>query len=162
VSDFVDALAGSYAVEAMTARLEKLAGDYVARIDGLGGMVAAIEQGYPQREIQQTAYSYQQEIERGERVVVGVNAFVQEAPPVPVMAIDPRLESEQIGRLRALRARRDAARHGAALERVRRAAQGTDNLLPHLLEAVKENATVGEIAAVLRHVWGEHAETLVV
>jgi methylmalonyl-CoA mutase N-terminal domain/subunit len=125
-------------------------------------MVAAIEQGYPQREIQRTAYEYQLEIERKERVVVGVNAFTQEAAPVPVMRVDPRIESEQVERLRAMRARRNAADHAAALAKLERAARGADNVLPHVLDAVKAFATVGEIANMLRGVWGEHTETLVI
>jgi methylmalonyl-CoA mutase N-terminal domain/subunit len=163
VADFVDALAGSYAVEALTGRLERLAGDMLARIDELGGMVAAIEQGYPQREIQRTAYEYQLEVERKARIVVGVNAFQQESPPVPVLRVDSRIEAEQVERLRAMRARRDGPAHAAALEAVERAARGSGgNVLSHILEAVKAYATVGEIAGVLRACWGEHVETLVV
>jgi methylmalonyl-CoA mutase N-terminal domain/subunit len=162
VADFVDALAGSYAVETETSRLEKLALEYIARIDAAGGMVAAIEQGYPQREIQRSAYEYQLEIERKERTIVGVNAFTQDSPPVPVLKVDPRIESEQVERLRAMRGRRDARAHAAALEKVDRAARGRDNCLPLLLEAVKAYATVGEISNVLRAAWGEHVETLVV
>jgi methylmalonyl-CoA mutase N-terminal domain/subunit len=162
VADFVDALAGSYAVETLTSRLETLANDYIEQIDSLGGMVAAIEQGYPQREIQRTAYEHQQEIERKERVVVGVNAFTQDTANVPVMTIEPHLEAEQVERVRALRARRDQASHASALDRIGRAARGTDNLVPHILDAVKALATVGEISDVLRTVWGEHVETLVV
>ncbi|HLK40183.1 MAG TPA: methylmalonyl-CoA mutase family protein, partial [Polyangiaceae bacterium] len=162
VADFVDALAGSYAVESLTADLEKAALDYIRRIDEMGGMVAAIEHGYPQREIQRTSYEYQLEVERKERLVVGVNAFVQEAAPVPVMRVDPKIESQQVERLRAMRARRDAGKHAAALERIERAARATDNVLPHLLDAVKACATVGEIANVLRSAWGEHVEKLVV
>jgi methylmalonyl-CoA mutase N-terminal domain/subunit len=131
----------------------------------MGGMVSAIEQGYPQREIQKTAYEYQLEVERKERIVVGVNAFVQEGAPVPVMQIDPRIETEQVERLRKMRARRERegqAAHAAALEKVERAARGTDNVLPCVLEAVKAYATVGEIANVLRECWGEHVETLVI
>jgi methylmalonyl-CoA mutase N-terminal domain/subunit len=162
VADFVDALAGSYAVESLTSRLEKLALEYITRIDGMGGMVAAIEQGYPQREIQRTAYDYQLEVERKDRTVVGVNAFVQEAAPVPVTVVDPRIEAEQIARLHAVRAKRDGAAHAAALDGVGRAARGSDNVLPYVLEAVRAYATVGEIANVLRAAWGEHVETLVV
>jgi methylmalonyl-CoA mutase N-terminal domain/subunit len=175
VADFVDALAGSYAVEAMTARLEKLAYEHLARIDALGGMVAAIEQGYPQREIQRTAYEYQLEVERKERVVVGVNAFVQDAPDgtspaspergphvmIPVTQVSARIEAEQVARLQAMRAKRDARGHAEALGEVERAARGTENLLPGILRAVKAHATVGEIAGVLRGVWGEHVETSV-
>jgi methylmalonyl-CoA mutase, N-terminal domain len=162
VADFVDALAGSYAVESLTTRLEQLANAYLSRIDEMGGMVAAIEQGYPQREIQRTAYDYQLEIERKQRLIVGVNAFVQDAAPVPVTQVDPRIEAEQVERLQGMRARRDAGAHGAALELIERAARGSDNILPHVLDAVKAYATVGEIAGVLRKAWGEHVETLVV
>jgi methylmalonyl-CoA mutase N-terminal domain/subunit len=162
VADFVDALAGSYAVESLTGRLEGLASEYIARIDELGGMVAAIEQGYPQREIQRTAYEYQLEIERKERVVVGVNAFTQDGAPVPVTRVDPRIEAEQVERLRAMRARRNEAAHAAALANLECAARGSDNVLPQVLAAVKAYATVGEIANTLRGVWGEHTETLVI
>jgi methylmalonyl-CoA mutase N-terminal domain/subunit len=161
VADFVDALAGSYAIEALTHKLEQDARRYLSRIDEIGGMVAAIEQGYPQREIQNTAYSFQLEVEKKQRLIVGQNAFTQDAPPVPVMKIDPRIETEQVERLRAMRASRDGAKHAAALARVEAAARGTDNLLPHVLDAVKAEATVGEISNVLRGVWGEHTETLV-
>jgi methylmalonyl-CoA mutase N-terminal domain/subunit len=161
VADFVDALGGSYAIESLTDRVEREAEKYLARIFELGGMVSAIEQGYPQREIQSSAYQYQLEIERKQRLIVGQNAFTQEAPEVPVMRVDPKLEQEQVARLRAVRARRAPAPHAAALEQIERAAKGTDNLLPLILEAVKADATVGEISDVLRGVWGEHQETLV-
>jgi methylmalonyl-CoA mutase N-terminal domain/subunit len=162
VADFVDALGGSYAIEALTHSIEAESRRYLARIDDLGGMVPAIEQGYPQREIQNTAYSYQLEIEKKQRVIVGVNAFVQDSAAVPVMKIDPKLEAEQVARLRAVRNARDASLHAAALEKIERAAQGSDNLVPLILEAVKAYATVGEISNVLRGVWGEHVETLVI
>jgi methylmalonyl-CoA mutase N-terminal domain/subunit len=127
-------------------------------------MVAAIERGYPQREIQRTAYEYQLEIERKERLIVGVNAFAQNAAPIPVTRVDPRIEAEQVERLRAVRARRDARTHAAALKKVDVAAReaGDVNMLPLILEAVKAYASVGEIAGVLRERWGEHVETLVV
>jgi methylmalonyl-CoA mutase N-terminal domain/subunit len=124
-------------------------------------MVSAIEQGYPQREIQNTAYSYQLEVEKKERLIVGQNAFVQEGAPVPVMKIDPAIENEQVARLAAMRARRDHDSHAAALARIDQAARGKENLLPLILDAVKSYATVGEISNVLRGVWGEHIETLV-
>ncbi len=161
VADFVDALGGSYAVESLTDRIEREATRYLTRIAELGGMVSAIEQGYPQREIQSSAYQYQLEIERKQRLVVGQNAFTQEAPAVPVLRVDPKLEREQVLRLRAVRARRAATAHGEALARLEVAAKGTDNLLPLILHAVKVEATVGEISNVLRGVWGEHQETLV-
>jgi methylmalonyl-CoA mutase N-terminal domain/subunit len=162
VADFVDALGGSYAVEAMTARLEARARTMIEHIDAMGGMVAAVEQGYPQREIQRSAYEHQLRVERNERIVVGVNAFVQSSPPVPVMRVDPAVEADQVARLTALRARRDPAAHAAALARVAGAAAGSDNLMPELLAAVRAYATVGEIANVLRSAWGEHSEKLVV
>ncbi len=162
VADFVDALGGSYAVEALTDRLENEARKYLARIDELGGMVSAIEQGYPQREIQNTAYAYQLEVEDRRRVIVGQNAYVQDAAPVPVMKIDPRIEAEQVARLRAVRANRDAVKHAETLRRVEAAAKDPKaNLMPPIVDAVKAEATVGEIAGVLREVFGEHVETLV-
>ncbi|MBL9110669.1 MAG: methylmalonyl-CoA mutase [Myxococcales bacterium] len=162
IADFVDALGGSYAIEALTERLEREAKKYLSRIDELGGMVSAIEQGYPQREIQNTAYAYQLEIEDKRRLIVGQNAFVQEAAPVPVMKIDPRIEAEQVERLRAMRSARDASKHAEALRKVEAAAKDdTTNLMPPILEAVKAEATVGEISDVLRGVFGEHVETLV-
>src|SRR5258708_7825293 len=160
VSDFVDPMAGSYAVESLTARLEKLAGEYIERIDALGGMVAAIERGYPQSEIQRSAYEQQLAVERKQCVVVGVNAFVQDAPPVPVTTVDPRVETDQIRRLESVRARRDRSAHAAALGQLERALQGTDNLLPYILDAVNSHATVGEIANALRSACGEHAQRL--
>ncbi|MCA9588526.1 MAG: methylmalonyl-CoA mutase [Myxococcales bacterium] len=162
VADFVDALGGSYAVEALTRRIERRAYEYIARIDELGGMVSAIEQGYPQREIQNSAYVYQLEIEKKERVIVGVNDFVQDTAPMPVMKIDASAEREQVERLRAFRAKRDAGRHAEALRRLDAACRTSDNLVPLILDAVKADATVGEIAGVLRDVWGEHQETLVI
>jgi methylmalonyl-CoA mutase N-terminal domain/subunit len=161
VADFVDPLGGSYAIESLTDRIEVEADRYLARIDELGGMVRAIEQGYPQREIQNTAYAYQLEIEHEKRLVVGQNAFMQDAPEVPVSRIDPKLENEQVERVRAVRARRDARAYAEALGRIDRAARGEDNLMPFILEAVKAEATVGEIAGVLREAWGEHVETKV-
>ena len=161
VADFVDALGGAYAIESLTNRIETEANKYLARIDELGGMVPAIEQGYPQREIQNSAYAYQIEVEKKQRIIVGVNEFVQDSPRVDVMKIDPRIERDQVERVRAVRARRDAARHAEALRRIEAAATGTDNLLPLILDAVKAEATVGEVAGVLRNIWGEHQETLV-
>jgi methylmalonyl-CoA mutase N-terminal domain/subunit len=161
VADFVDALGGSYAIEALTDRLEAEATKYLTRIDELGGMVSAIEQGYPQREIQNSAYAYQIEVEKKQRTIVGMNDFVQDSPPMPVMKIDPEIERAQVERVRAVRAKRDATVHAEALRRVEAAARGKDNLLPLILDAVKAHATVGEVAGVLREVWGEHVETLV-
>ncbi|HLM76696.1 MAG TPA: methylmalonyl-CoA mutase family protein, partial [Polyangiaceae bacterium] len=162
VTDFVDPLGGSYAVEALTTRIEQAAREYIRRVDDLGGMVAAIENGYVQREIQAAAYRYQLDIEAKRRVIVGLNEFVSEAPPVPVMKIDPAIEREQVERLRAWRSEHETAAKREALGRVDAAARGTENLMPRILEAVKAGATVGEISDVLRGVWGEHQETLTI
>jgi methylmalonyl-CoA mutase N-terminal domain/subunit len=171
VADFVDALGGSYAVEALTTRLETLALQYIAQVDRMGGMIAAIEGGYPQREIEHTAYTEQLEIERKERLVVGVNVFGETSQGaagsskdarVPTLKIDPNVEAEQVQSVRSSRARRNTTEHAAALHKVEQAARSNDNLLPHMLAAVKVYATVGEIADVLRRVWGEHQEIRVV
>ncbi len=162
ISDFVDALGGSYAIETLTHQIEKDALKYIRRIDELGGMVAAIEQGYPQREIQNSAYQYQIEIEQKKRIIVGLNAYTQhDETAVPVMRVDPQIEHQQVARVRKLRETRDASRYTAALEQVKSRANGTGNLMPALIDAVKAGGTVGEISNVLRGVWGEHIETLV-
>ncbi len=162
VADFVDALGGSYAIEALTTRIEEGARKYIERIDGMGGMVAAIEQGYPQREIQQSAYVYQLEIEEKKRLIVGLNAYAgREESAVPVFRVDPRIEEEQKTRLQEVRRTRDGATWSASLERIENAAKADTNLMPLILDAVRARATVGEIAGTLRRVWGEHQETLV-
>jgi methylmalonyl-CoA mutase N-terminal domain/subunit len=162
VADFVDAFGGAYAIEALTTRLEAAAWDYIRRIDQLGGMAVAIEQGYVQREIQATAYRYQLEIEEKRRIVVGQNEFVSDSAPVPVMKIDPAIERGQVERLRAWRAAHDTPARSDALGRIDAAARGAENLVPRVLDAVKAGATVGEISDVLRSVWGEHHESVTV
>jgi methylmalonyl-CoA mutase N-terminal domain/subunit len=163
VTDFVDAVGGSYAVEALTTRLQQAAEAYIKHIDEIGGMVRAIEQGYVQREIQASAYRYQLEIEDKRRVIVGQNEFASEAPPVPVTKIDPRVEREQVERVRAWRFQHEGREKSDALAAVDRAArEPRENLLPLILTAVKAGATVGEISDVLRAIWGEHQETLTV
>jgi methylmalonyl-CoA mutase N-terminal domain/subunit len=162
VADLVDALGGAYAIEAMTDRIEAGAREYLAKIDRLGGMVSAIEQGYAQREIQDSAYRYQLQIERGERVVVGVNKFQSQSAGVPLLRIDPQLERDQVARLRAVRARRDEAAARAACARVEGTARDGGNLMPAVLDAVRAYATVGEISDAMRSVFGEHTETLTV
>jgi len=161
IADFVDALGGSYAIESLTNQLEAAAQKYIARIDELGGMVSAIEQGYPQREIQNSAYNYQLEIERKQRIIVGVNAYVKDTEPVPVMKVDPTIEREQVARLQAFRAKRDAAALKSTIDAVTAAAKADTNLLYPILACVKAGGTVGEISNALRDVWGEHTETLV-
>ena len=144
----------------MTSRIEKAALAYIAHIDKLGGMVSAIEQGYVQREIQNAAYAYQIDIEQKRRVIVGQNAFVGEAPPVPLLKIDPRIEREQCERTKAWRGERGDC--SAELGAVSAAAKGDENLMPLIIAAVKAGATVGEIAGVMREQWGEYQEVLTV
>jgi methylmalonyl-CoA mutase N-terminal domain/subunit len=155
----VDPFGGSYAVEAMTNRIEEEAVALLSRIDAAGGTLAAIEQGLIQREIQESAYRAQQVIDAGERVVVGVNRFATgEAADIDVLRIDPELEHQQIERLGAVRAGRDSAEWRAAMDAVREAAGSTVNLVPPILRAVEARATVGEISDALRSVFGEHKE----
>ncbi|HUS28245.1 MAG TPA: methylmalonyl-CoA mutase family protein [Kofleriaceae bacterium] len=156
VADFIDPLGGSWAVEALTDEIEKRAQAYLDEIEKLGGMVAAIEKGFPQKEIERRAYEHQRAVEGKQRIVVGVNDFlVEEEEPVPVAKVDPALEREQCERVAATRARRNAAEHQRALTALDDAAQGTANLLPPIIGAVKAMATVGEIADVLRKRFGE-------
>ncbi|HEU0036836.1 MAG TPA: methylmalonyl-CoA mutase family protein [Kofleriaceae bacterium] len=157
VADFIDALGGSWAVEHLTAEIERRVGEYFAKIEELGGMVKAIEQGFPQREIERRAYEHQRAVERKERIVVGVNDYtVTEEQPVPIAVVDPELEASQIARVQALRARRNAAETTRALTALDDAAQGTANLVGPIVGAVKAMATVGEIADVLRARFGEY------
>ncbi len=162
VTNTVDPLAGSYYVEWLTDRLAEDAERYIAEVDARGGAVAAVESGYIQREIQEAAYRYQQQIEAGERTVVGVNRFQEaESGPPRIATVDPGLEQAQCERVRRLRASRDAGRVEAALRRVEDAARGSDNLLPPLLEAVEAYATLGEMAGVLRRVFGQYRPPVV-
>jgi methylmalonyl-CoA mutase N-terminal domain/subunit len=164
VANTVDPLGGAYAVEAVTSAVEAEAERLLERIEARGGALAAIERGIVQAEIQESAYRYQQEVESGARVVVGVNRFRQDGPAAApeILRIDPALERAQVERVRALRARRDARQWSAALDSLEAAARGSRNLLPAIVDAVLAWATVGEIATRLRGVFGEHRETLVV
>jgi methylmalonyl-CoA mutase N-terminal domain/subunit len=160
VASVVDPLGGSYFVESLTDRMEDEATRYIERIDRMGGIIRAIEEGYPQREIAQSAYDFQRKVDAGERTVVGVNKFVSAADePIPTLKIDHAPETEQIERIRVLRARRDAARAEAALAAVRAAAADeAANLMEPILAAVKADVTLGEIAQVFRDVFGEHRD----
>jgi methylmalonyl-CoA mutase N-terminal domain/subunit len=163
VVDTVDPFAGSYAVEALTNEIEDRAVAYIHRIDDMGGMLAAVESGYVQREIQEAAYEAQLAVERGDQVVVGMNRFgVEDEPHMPVLVVDPESERAQVERLRDVRAGRDAARVAETLDAVERAARGDENLMPRILEAVEAYGTVGEISDRLRRVFGEYEEALTV
>jgi len=161
VADIVDALAGSYAIEELTNQLEQKASDYIQKIDDLGGMLKAIEEGFPQREIQEAAYQYQKAVEREEAIVVGVNKFeTDEANTIGTLKIDERIERNQVERLQAIRAKRDGAQAASSLTNLRSSAQTDSNLLPTILECVENYVTVGEISHCLRSVWGEYREGL--
>ena len=157
VANTVDPFGGSYAIEAMTDELEKRALAYIKKIDELGGAVAAIEQGFVQREIESAAYDWQRSIEKGDRGVVGVNRFVAENELVmPTMMLDPSLEKDQVARVKAFKAKRDAAKAESARVAIVSAAKEGRNLLPTFLTAVQAHVTLGEISDALRGVFGEY------
>jgi methylmalonyl-CoA mutase N-terminal domain/subunit len=161
VANTIDPLAGSYFLEALTDRMEEIAYQYFAKIDELGGMVEAIKTGFPQREIADAAFRYQQEVESGVRKVVGVNSYTEgDDPETPILRIDPESEREQVQRVRAVRERRDAPRADDALERLERAAREPDvNLMPYLVEAARAEATEGEMVQALQRVFGTYTES---
>ncbi|MGZ6098079.1 MAG: acyl-CoA mutase large subunit family protein, partial [Myxococcaceae bacterium] len=159
VDRVVDPLGGSYYVEYLTDEMEKLALEYIRRIDEMGGIIRAVEEAYPQKEIGESAYRYQREVEQGERLIVGVNAFQsEEHAPVQILKIEERVAEEQVARIREVKAQRNAAAVTAALAKVEAACRGTENLMPPVLEAVKAYATLGEISDVFRKVWGQYRE----
>ena len=163
VPQTVDPLAGSYYLESLTNEIETRANAYLEKIAALGGMIKALERGYVQQEIQNPAYEYQQQVDREEAVVVGVNRFaLEEEKPIPIQRIDEALEHKQVERLRTLRTRRDAAPWRAALQQVEEAARSGANLMPHILAAVEAYATVGEISDTMRKVFGEYKEAVVI
>jgi methylmalonyl-CoA mutase, N-terminal domain len=163
VADTVDPFAGSYAVEEITTQLEQKAVEYIQKIDDMGGMLRAIENGYVQREIQEAAYDYQKAVETADAVVVGVNRFQsEEGEIIPILRVDPVIERQQVERLRAVREKRDSSAAKSALSKLEEAARGTGNLLPRILECVEAYVTVGEISNRLRTVWGEYREAVTV
>ncbi len=163
VADTVDPFAGSYAIEELTNQLEKKAVEYIEKIDAMGGMLKAIENGYPQREIQEAAYEYQRAVEKQTEIVVGVNKFqTEETETIPIMKVDEKIERGQIERLKALRQKRDSEKAENSLLKIEQAAKTDENLLPHILNAVENYVTVGEISNKLRNVWGEYREAVTV
>ncbi len=162
VTNTVDPLGGSYYVEALTNRLEEGVREYFRKLDAMGGMVKAIERGYPQREILEASQRYQREVEQKERIIVGVNEYVeQQAHPIPILRISPEVEREQVARLSDLRKARDSFKMAGALEELQEAAACSENVMPYLIEAVKAKATLGEICAALREVFGTYREPVV-
>ncbi|MBI3078410.1 MAG: methylmalonyl-CoA mutase family protein [Deltaproteobacteria bacterium] len=159
VADTVDPLGGAYFLEQLTDELEARAWAYLRRIDEMGGMLPAIEAGYPQREIHEAAVRYQREVDRGERIVVGVNAYkVEHEEPIETLRVDPQVEAAQITKLQELRGRRDPQGVKSALEALRGGAAGGTNLMPLILEAVRAYATLGEICDVFREVFGTYQD----
>jgi methylmalonyl-CoA mutase N-terminal domain/subunit len=160
VADTADPLGGAYAVERLTRQLEEEAEAYIAKIDGMGGAVPAI--AFMQREIQEAAYRYQQEVEAKARIVVGVNDFVSDEPPGgKLFQVDPAVGAAAAERLETLRRTRDAGAAARALEAIDRAARGRDNLMPLILDAVRASVTLGEICSTLRGVFGTHQPSVV-
>jgi methylmalonyl-CoA mutase N-terminal domain/subunit len=163
VVNTIDPVAGSYAIEKLTNEIEAGAEDYIKKIDAMGGMLRAIEGGYVQQEIQKSAYEYQQAVDSGEQVIVGVNRFqADDGRSIPTLSIDPEIERTQVARLNALRTRRDTAKANAALAEIERRAQTSENLMQAILTAVESYATVGEISDALRHAFGEYQESIVI
>jgi len=163
VAAAVDPLGGSYFVEKLTREMEEGALAYFEQIDRLGGMVEAIERGFPQKEIAESAYRFQQAVERRDKVIVGVNDYVQEdEPPIEILYIDESASEAQLAKLEALRRSRDNARVQRALEQLRAAARSSENVMPPILEAVRGYATLGEMCDALREVWGEYEEVPII
>jgi methylmalonyl-CoA mutase N-terminal domain/subunit len=157
VGDTVDPLGGSYCVEALTTRLERQAEEYIAKIDRMGGIVHAIDRGYVQKEIQDAAFRYQQEIERKDRLIVGMNEFaIREPKPETLLTVDPKIEKNQRKRLSDLRRKRDNRAVRTRLADLERACRGKENIMPRVLDAVKAYATLGEISDVMRQVFGTY------
>jgi methylmalonyl-CoA mutase N-terminal domain/subunit len=162
VTNTVDPLGGSYFVERLTNDMERGASDYFEKIDALGGMVAAIERGFPQREIAEAAYRYQQAVDRRDKVIVGVNGYVaEEEAPLPILQIDESVARQQTERLAELRRTRDNRRVTQALKDVEAVARGEKNTMPYILEAVRAYATLGEICDTLRQVFGTYEEVAI-
>jgi methylmalonyl-CoA mutase N-terminal domain/subunit len=156
----VDPLGGSYFVEALTKKMEDEALDYFEKIDAMGGMVAAVEKGFPQREIQESAYQYQKAVERGDQTIVGVNKYQMDddGSEIQTLVIDEGVRARQIERLEQTRARRDQGAVANALEKLKKAATAGDNTMPATIEAVRAYATLGEVCDALRDVYGLYEE----
>ena len=162
IPNTVDPLGGSYYVEALTNRLEEGAREYFRRLDEMGGMVKAIERGFPQREILDASQRYLREVENKERIIVGINEYTEpDSRPIPILKIGPNVEQEQVARLSDLRKSREPFKMAGALEELQEAASCSDNLMPYLVEAVKAKATLGEICAALKEVFGTYREPVV-
>jgi methylmalonyl-CoA mutase, N-terminal domain len=163
VANTIDPVAGSYAIEALTNKIEAGAEEYLARIQAMGGMIRAIESGFVQTEIQRAAYDFQRNVEKKEQIVVGVNDFVtQDQRQIPTLRIDAEIERSQVARVKGLREKRDGTKTQTALDELERRANTSENLLPAILGAVEAYATVGEISDTMRRVYGEYQESVVI
>lgn len=161
VTNTVDPLAGSYVIEAKTNEIEQAAMDYIKKIDDLGGAPKAIDKGYIQQEIMDAAYDYQKEVETGERIVVGMNKFqIEEEAPKGLLRVDPSVGERQKGKIAELKAKREQAKVDETLVALKTACEGTDNVMPFILEAVRAYATLGEICGVMREVFGEYQQSV--
>ena len=160
VANTIDPLGGSYFIESLTKKMEDGALDYFSKIDSMGGMVEAVEKGFPQREIQESAYQYQKAVERGEQTIVGVNKYQMEDEDnqIHTLVIDEGVRDHQVERLQQTRDRRDSGAVANALEKVRQAARSNENTMPATIEAVRANATLCEICDALRDVYGLYEE----
>ncbi len=158
VTNTIDPLAGSYFVEALTSRMAEEALEYIQKIDDMGGMLAAIEKGYPQMEVAEAAYHYQKLVDEGRKVAVGVNKYVTDHPPVTIWKMDPEIERRQLHRLREVREMRDGQKVRDHLNELREAAEGDENLMPSIISAVREYATIQEICDVFREVFGTYTD----
>jgi methylmalonyl-CoA mutase N-terminal domain/subunit len=159
VTNTVDPLGGSWAIEALTNRIEAEARDYIEQIDRMGGIVRAIELGFPQKEIAEAAYHYQQQLDRGEKVMVGVNRYQsQEKPSIDILRIHAEVEEKQTARVKSFKAARDTSRVTARLTEVRQACRDGANLMPHLIAAVKNGVTLGEVCDVYREEFGVYRD----
>ena len=161
IASVVDPLAGSYFIETLTDQMEAAAWEYIDKIDAMGGIVKAVEEGYPQREIARSAYEFQRQVDSGQRSIVGVNKYINEGEDdaIPTLKIEMEKERAQIERVRAVRARRDPAAAARALEAVRDAVRNEDkNVMPPIIEAVKSYVTLGEICDIFRQELGEHRD----
>ena len=158
VTNTIDPLAGSYFVEALTNEIEEKAWQYIRKIDEMGGMIKAIERGYPQMEIAEAAYRFQKQVDSGEKVIVGVNKYVTDHPPIPIWRMKPEIEERQLRRLREIKQTRNNQKVKECLEEIRKASLSGENLMPYLINAVREYATIQEICDVWREVFGRYTD----
>jgi methylmalonyl-CoA mutase N-terminal domain/subunit len=158
VAHTIDPLAGSYFVEALTQRMEEEAWEYIRKIDEMGGMVAAIERGYPQAEVAESAYKYQKQIDSGQKAIVGLNKYVTDHAPITIWRMKPDIELRQLKRLKEVKEARNNPKVNGCLKQIREASLDGTNLMPYIIDAVREYATIQEICDVWREVFGRYTD----